>query len=202
MTLTLAALSIAEPAKALGLTLPDNLGVKDWTDIGTDLAASQQSLNWQIADWFAFGRDRYSEAQLAEVEKLPLFSGQRKELDAAAKVAKAFAPADRDASLSFKHYAYLVDLPHGAAKQILKKAKAESWTPKQLEAAKAQTELALSGDASGGNAIGQLALPAHADPEHDEYVAIARAWNRARPSARQMFADVVDIDALALIEDI
>ncbi|MGL4833092.1 MAG: hypothetical protein ACRCXH_01595 [Shewanella sp.] len=40
------------------------------------------------------------------------------------------------------------------------------------------------------------------DQEYSEYAAIVRAWNRARPTARSMFVDVVDIEGIKVVEDI
>jgi hypothetical protein len=44
-----------------GLSLPDNLGVEQWQEVGLALGNARGGLMWAIGDWWAFGEHRYGE---------------------------------------------------------------------------------------------------------------------------------------------
>ena len=44
-----------------GLSLPENLAVEEWQEVGLALGNARGGLMWAIGDWWAFGEHRYGE---------------------------------------------------------------------------------------------------------------------------------------------
>jgi hypothetical protein len=115
--------------------MSDELPFNEWLAIGRAKAESLRKDQWAVADWFAYGKRRAkADPQFAEQLALamPEIAEDPKRLEQAAKVAEAFPAIDRDLSLSFDHYAQLSNLPHGEARRLLERAKAEHIPPRAL----------------------------------------------------------------------
>ncbi len=100
----------------------------DWLAIGKSIASAHREKQWEMADWFAYGKRRAKEdPQFAEqmALALPEITEDPKRLEQAAKVAEAFPRQERSLALSFDHYAALASLPHGEARKLLERAKVE-----------------------------------------------------------------------------
>lgn len=178
------------PTTAVALAMPDDMVIDQWWELGEDLFARRRSLDWMLADWVAAGVERFPE----QIE-FALVGGklgvEPKMLQAAAKTASAFPASQRDEALTIEHHIHVADLPTEERLSLLKQAHEGHWTPKRtrVEAIKRKV------------AIGQSAIFTDDDFEHHELMAITRAWNRARPSVRRTFMDLVaeagegDIDA-------
>jgi hypothetical protein len=178
------------PPDAVQVALPETTTIADWRDLGRDLFAQRRQVDWLLADWIATGIDRFGD-QL----ELALIGGDLgvdpKFLTIAAKTAAAFPRSQRDAALTLEHHAHVAGLPTEERLSVLKRAHEEHWTPKQTRVEVLKRKVA----------IGQTAIFSDNDYEYHELMAITRAWNRARPSVRQGFVDLVaeaelgDIDA-------
>jgi hypothetical protein len=162
----------------------------DWLTTGKDLLTERTRIEWQLADWIADGREKFGNQ--AEFDFLADELGiAPKALKSAVKVATAFPPHMRDTSLSFEHHEAVAGLPTSDALAVLKQARDGHLDDREtrVEAVKRRAE------------IGQHTVFADDDWEHHELMAITRAWNRARPAARQTFLDLTeeanmgDIDA-------
>jgi len=107
----------------------------DWLTIGKSIASAHREKQWEMADWFAYGKRRAKEdpqfaAQMALA--LPEITEDPKRLEQAAKVAEAFPRQERTLALSFDHYAALASLPHGEARKLLEKAEREHIPPRKM----------------------------------------------------------------------
>lgn len=162
--------------KPIALALDSSVTIDEWRTLGQDLAARQRNITWLAGDWFNYGKQHFGEQAVLD---LPEFGESIKRLREVARVAERFAPDERDPDLAFAHYRHLVDLPHGEARKLLDKARAERLAPSvlRIEILKAKVEL------------GQGAL-IDDDPEHQELVRIQRAWNQASRSTRGTFLDL------------
>jgi hypothetical protein len=107
----------------------------DWLAIGKSIASAHREKQWEMADWFAYGKRRAKEdpqfaSQMALA--LPEITEDPKRLEQAAKVAEAFPIAERTLALSFDHYSQLTSLPHGEARKLLERAEREHIPPRKM----------------------------------------------------------------------
>ena len=167
------------PLGAVSLTLPDDMQYADWRGLGETLADRYKNTVWLIGDWFAHGQTRFAEQLKLD---LPKITDDPKMLRKAAKVAQAFQPADRNVALSYQHHAHVADMPADEAKALLDKARRENWTAREMRIKAMARKLE----------IGQTQIFSDDDYEYHEMQAIARAWNRARPSARSEFLEMAN----------
>lgn len=178
--------AIATIDAATSLTLPDTTPFDEWLERGRNLAATKRHLDWLLGDWIAYGRSHFPEQIELALEQV---SDDPKALKRIEKTANAFPPHLRDASLSFDHHAHLADLPTQEALPLLKRAKEEHLTPRQLRVDAMLRKLET----------GQI-LPREDDREYDAMLALCRAWNRAPHSTREDFAEMVAASDFGVIE--
>lgn len=171
---------------ALALALPENMTFDSWLTEGRTLAATKRHMDFLIGDWINFGRQHFPE-QIQE--SLPGLFDDMKLAKRAEKTAAAFPPHLRDASLTFEHHAHVADLPMQEALPLLKQAHDQN-----LPARKLRVQAMLRKVETG------QVLPREDDPEDDELLACVRAWNRARTSVREDFAEMVAESGFGIIE--
>lgn len=148
-----------------------------WVEQGRSLAERRRSIEWDIGDWIADGRERFPEQiQLA----LPSVVDDEKALKRIEKTVKAFPPHLRDLSLSFDHHAYVADMPRQEALPLLKAAHDEHLNARALRIRAMLRKVET----------GQI-LPREEDVEDDALLAMIRAWNRAPQPAREDFAEMM-----------
>lgn len=104
-----------------------------------------------------------------------------------AKIAAMFPPGRRDPSLTFDHHRAAMHLPSDEAAALLARAKAEALDSHATRIAAIKRKALL------------LVHMPRDDPEYDEMMAIALAWNRARPQARELFVELQEEAGLGLI---
>lgn len=182
------ALAIIEPeAEASGISLARTSSFEDWRKQGEQLATTRRTIDWLLGDWLAHGREHFEPEQielaLADMTEDP------KALRKVERVAKTFPPHLRNTALTFEHHAHVADLPVQEALPLLKQASDEHMPARQLRL------LAMDRKVE----TGQL-LPREDDPEDDELLALVRAWNRARHSVREDFAEMVAESHMGVIE--
>lgn len=165
------ALALADPAADFAL----------WLDQGRTLAHTRLQIDWMLGDWLAQGRDHFAPEQIEmALGEIAADVEQARALRRVEKVARAFPPAVRDASLTFEHHAKVVDLPRQEALPLLREAREE-----KLPASKLRIRAMLRKVDLG------LVLPREDDPEYDAMLACVRAWNRAPMDVREDFAEMV-----------
>jgi hypothetical protein len=152
-----------------------------WLSQGRDLARTRLEIDWMLGDWLAQGRDHFAPEQIElALGEIAADVEQARALKRVEKVARAFPPAVRDASLTFEHHAKVVDLPRQEALPLLKEAREE-----KLPASKLRIRAMLRKVDLG------LVLPREDDPEYDAMLACVRTWNRAPIDVREDFAEMV-----------
>ena len=78
---------------------------------------------WWIGDWWAYGEHRYGER--AAIVQAPDWTGPSYQTcREAARVARQFRPAERQAGLTFKHHQEVAALPAEQAEAMLEQAQA------------------------------------------------------------------------------
>ena len=165
---------------ALALEIPKEQSFEDWVKLGRRLCASSQVINWYIGDWWAAGQHRYGAR--AKVAAEGIFGKEFQTIANAASVCRAFEASRRREHLSWTHHAEVAALPPAEADALLEKAASERLSTRELRKEVLRHRLAR----------GDFQPREDDDPEHTELLTIARAWNRARSSARQEFLDLAN----------
>lgn len=174
------------PTTSLALALPDDTPLSEWIAVGRSLATQKQNIDWLIGDWLAFGRRRFPEQIDMALGDLGEDPRRLKRIET---TVQAFPPHKRDTSLTFDHHAHVADMPVQEALPLLKRAKDERLTSRQLRVEAMLRKLD----------IGQN-LPRDDDPDHDHLLAMSRAWNRAPMHVREEFADMIAESHLGVID--
>lgn len=157
-----------------------------WLSAGRTLATRKRDLDWEMADWIAYGREHFPQQITLALGDMAEDPQRIRRLE---KTARAFPPHMRDQTLTFDHHAHLADIPAQEALPLLKQAREEKLTPRQL-----RIEAMMHKVDSG------LILPREDDPEDDAILALVRAWNRAPLPAREDFAELVADSGYGLID--
>jgi hypothetical protein len=158
------------------IALPATLTIDDWVEEGRQIATEYRNYEWRIGDWCKTGQDLFGD-QIKEV--LPTLGLQISQVHRAAKIARQFPESERIPELSFKHYEYLKDLPHGEARKILSSAIGKPRNQIRLEAEEAKER------------VGVAALLNDDTPQRRQFVAIMLAYNRADPEVREDIFDCI-----------
>ena len=162
----------------------------DWLAIGRDLARTRLEIDWRLGDWLTTGRDHFAPEQIEmALAEIAADVEQARALRRVEKVARAFPPAVRDASLTFEHHAKVADLPRQDALPLLKEAREEKLTAGKLRVRAMLRKVDLG-----------MVLPREDDPEDDAMLALCRAWNRAPMMVREDFAEMVADSGYGVIE--
>jgi hypothetical protein len=114
------------------------LSFEAWRVIGAGLRPSPAAEDdgaqgsWALGDWLVFGRGRYGRHYREAAIRASALDPAT--LRACAAVARRFAPARRNAALSFAHHAAVVDLGTEAQDAWLAYAAAGGWSCAELRA--------------------------------------------------------------------
>jgi hypothetical protein len=179
--------SYADTGTEIALTLAHaaSLTIDEWLEQGRELATQHRNHEWLIGDWCKTGQDLFGD----EIKPyLPSLGLEPSQVRRAAKVAATFPAHERDAGLSFAHYASLVDLPHGEARKILAHAKGKPAKMIRVEAMGVKEQLGIAG------------LPSDDDPVRREFLQMQWAWNRGSQAARKHFLQLAMEAELAVID--
>lgn len=167
------------PSNSLSLSLPANLPFDRWQEVGRELAAREKVLNWWIGDWWAFGERAYGEAR-AQAAAVAAF-GSYDMIRNCGWVASKFEVACRHADLSFTHHQEVAGLGHEDAQRLLAAAEAPvAAGEKPIPVSKLRSEVRKL-----NVELGKVTPREVVDPEYQEFLAIAIAWNNARESVRE-----------------
>jgi hypothetical protein len=116
-------------ANQTSLSLPGQLPVDTWREIGDQIQLLSNSSAWWIGDWILYGQasypDRYRNA-MAET------SLDYQTLRNYAWIARRFPPRRRRAKLSFQHHVEVASLPPSEQDHWLDLAERFSWSRNEL----------------------------------------------------------------------
>ena len=153
-----------------------------WLAEGRRLAGIRLTLDFQIGDWLAKGRDHFAPEQIElALGEIALDAEHARALKRVERVAKAFPPSQRHPGLSFEHHAQLADLPKQEALPLLQRAGKEKMPARKVRLEAMMRKIDLG-----------LVLPREDDPECDQLTAICRAWNRASKTVREEFLEMAE----------
>lgn len=150
---------------------------EQWLAEGRRLAGVRLTIDFEIGDWLAKGRELFQPEQIElALGEIAADAEHARALRRVEKVARAFPPSQRHKGLSFEHHAQLADLPKQEALPLLQKAAKTKMGAKQIRVEAMLKKVDLG-----------LVLPREDDPEDDAMLALCRAWNRAPKTVREDF---------------
>jgi hypothetical protein len=164
----------------------------DWLDVGRGLYAKRKELDWQCADWLAYGLTHHAEQMKLALPEFATDAIEQKRLVHSAKIAAAIPASQRDTALTFAHHEHVADFPLDERLALLAKARENKWSARVLRI-EAMGERARLG-------IGNMLID-DPDWEYDQHMAILRAWNRAHPDVRENFLEMANESNLGVIEE-
>jgi len=105
---------------------------EDWQQRGWQLCAIGKRVNWDIADWWRDGSQRYG--QRAKAAAQGIFGLQFKSLANLGSVARSFESSRRREHLTFEHHREVAALPAPLADELLDLAEKQSLSTRGLRA--------------------------------------------------------------------
>lgn len=172
-----------------GQVLP--AGFSEWLDTGRALYARRKSLEWECADWLAEGVANFPEQMTLAMQEFASDPIEQKALTRSARVAASIPAGQRNSALTFAHHMHVADLPLTERMALLDRASKENLSARALRIVSLERKVELN---IGNNKFEDD------DWEYQELMAIVRAWNRARPDARQSFYDMAGDANLGVVE--
>lgn len=124
------------------LNLPRILSFDEWMGYGKTLSAMQDSIPWWVGDWINYGEAKYGETYS---QGLSLWDFGYQTLTNMAYVSRRYPP-DQRTSLSWTHHRHAASMEPKERGALLKKAKDEEWTTRQLQIEVAKAKLKDTGD--------------------------------------------------------
>ena len=117
----------------VGLELPPELGFEEWAELGRGLARAENTLQWQIGDWWSFGKFNFEYGRRSQiVEDLGL---NVHTCENAGWVARAFQETSRRReALSFAHHEAVAALPAAEADELLAWCLEDVVSPRSVRA--------------------------------------------------------------------
>jgi hypothetical protein len=158
---------IESGACKLGLALPSNLTIEEWTKIGKAIGISRNAMQWAVADWWAAAH-AYGARKAADRAGL-LGEMSWSALTRAGMVGRHVARKVRRADLSFSHHLCVTGLVEGDQIAWLERAAREKLTSVELRAAIGEWEAQRGGKFIKPRANGQGAN-GKAKPTHGEQI--------------------------------
>jgi hypothetical protein len=117
------------PLGRISMSLQPDLALSSWQAIGARIGAVAGASAWWLADWAAYGEDRYG-AQYRQAVTSSGFTHQT--LRNYAWVARRFEVARRRAELSFAHHAEVAALADAEQDSWLDRAERQGWSRSAL----------------------------------------------------------------------
>ncbi len=114
------------------MALPADLSFDRWRSIGRRICGVADASSWWLADWVAYGEERYGEKYREAVE---ITGVGYQTLRNYAWVARRFDVSRRRDSLSFAHHSEVAALPPATQDEWLDRAEERGWSRNDLRAA-------------------------------------------------------------------
>lgn len=111
--------------RRISLTLPEEISLDDWKDIGEQISVISDSSSWWLGDWLIYGQDRYPDRYHRAIADTAL---DYQTLRNYAWIARKFPPARRRESLSLQHHAEVAALPEHEQEVWLTRAQEFAWS--------------------------------------------------------------------------
>lgn len=175
-----------EAKETPSLAIPDGTEYSQWLWMGRNLVTQKNHIDWLIADWVTFGRERFPEQ--VELALADVVDDDR-HLKRLERTVRAFPPHLRHAGLSFDHHAHVASLPVQEALPLLREAGERKLSARGFRL------LAMDFKVEHSHI-----LPREEDAEDDALLALVRSWNRAPVAVRTDFAEMMRESGYGLIE--
>ncbi len=117
--------------KRTALSLPDDLPLDSWKQIGEQIHIISDASAWWIGDWLRFGRDKYPDRYKRAIGETSL---EYQTLRNYAWVAGRFDVSRRRDALSFQHHLEVAALPEDQQDLWLERAERSGWSRNDLRA--------------------------------------------------------------------
>jgi hypothetical protein len=117
--------------KRTALSLPENLPLDSWKQIGEQIHIISDASAWWIGDWLRFGRDKYPDRYKRAIGETAL---EYQTLRNYAWVAGRFDASRRRGGLSFQHHLEVAALPQDQQDLWLERAEESGWSRNDLRA--------------------------------------------------------------------
>jgi hypothetical protein len=117
--------------KRNALSLPENLPLDSWKQIGEQIHIISDASAWWIGDWLRFGRDKYPDRYKRAIGETSL---EYQTLRNYAWVAGRFDASRRRDRLSFQHHLEVAALPQDQQDLWLERAEQSGWSRNDLRA--------------------------------------------------------------------
>lgn len=117
--------------KRTALSLPENLPLDGWKQIGEQIHIISDASAWWIGDWLRFGRDKYPDRYKRAIGETSL---EYQTLRNYAWVAGRFHASRRREGLSFQHHLEVAALPEEQQDLWLERAEQSGWSRNDLRA--------------------------------------------------------------------
>lgn len=112
------------------LQLADNIKYHSWVDIGRSIVEVRKSTHFWIGDWLVYGSLHYGERFSQGASELGLKSDT---LTQYAYVSRAYTPAERNPSLTWRHHQIVAgEGDHEVRQELLKHAEDNKLTTREL----------------------------------------------------------------------
>lgn len=115
--------------KRTALSLPENLPLDSWKQIGEQIHIISDASAWWIGDWLVFGRDKYPDRYKRAIGQTSL---EYQTLRNYAWVAGRFEVSRRRDALSFQHHLEVAALPEDQQDLWLERAERSGWSRNDL----------------------------------------------------------------------
>lgn|GEM_PF-2057709 len=117
----------------IGLVIGEGVTRQDWDELGVDMFAEIESVNWRLGDWLAFGED----VGWGDIPKIAAERGRNKDtLANYASVSRLVQFSLRHENLSYSHHVVVAraDLTDEQKHYWLDQAEMNGWKVRQLRA--------------------------------------------------------------------
>ena len=112
-----------------GLEIPENLTAKAWAEIGLKLTKVEDSMQWALGDWWAYGDFKYGERKALTTDLGFYCFGSLMNM---ATVARRVPTSLRNEVLSWSHHCTVCLCSPADQKMWLDKAAKHQWTVREL----------------------------------------------------------------------
>jgi hypothetical protein len=114
---------------ATQLSLPTDLSIDDWQNIGQDICRISNASAWWLGDWLIFGTDKYPDRYRRAIAETSL---DYQTLRNYAWIARRFPRERRRSSLSFQHHVEVAALSEAEQDHWLDFAETFKWSRNEL----------------------------------------------------------------------
>ncbi|MFI0374185.1 LmbU family transcriptional regulator [Actinomadura sp. 1N219] len=113
-----------------GLSLPAELPLRSWVEIGRQIAVIADASAWWLGDWLLYGQARYPDRYQRAIDRTGL---SYQTLRNYAWIARRFPVSRRRDTLSMQHHAVVAALSDDEQEIWLELAERESWSVNRLK---------------------------------------------------------------------